>query len=71
MELLPRAAELVPMMLNYMYNLQPFEIETETAASLRYLATKFGINTLFQAVNAFIKDEQLFRAASMLKESAS
>lgn len=56
-ELMSQAADLVPTMLDYMYNMKgdPLQITTSTATALRHLADKFGVETMFQEVNDFIR----------------
>jgi hypothetical protein len=58
-ELTRQAANLVPVMLDYIYgfNGEPLNVSTETAATLRHLADQFGVDTMFHEVNAFIQTD--------------
>jgi hypothetical protein len=56
-EMFSQAADLVPTMLDYIYGMrgEPLHITTTTATGLRYLADKFGVESMFQEVNEFIQ----------------
>jgi hypothetical protein len=56
-ELFSQAADLVPTMLDHIYGMrgEPLHITTATATALRYLADKFGVETMFREVNEFIQ----------------
>jgi len=57
-ELRPQAAEVFPMLLDYIYsddNNPPDGLSSETAVALRHLSTCFGIRPLFDDITEFIQ----------------
>ncbi|KAG7351003.1 hypothetical protein IV203_010363 [Nitzschia inconspicua] len=72
-ELLSQAADLVPTMLNYIYDMKggPLKITTATATALRHLADKFGVEAMFQEVNEFIRGDMNERTMDVYINDAS
>lgn len=71
LELEDSAAEAFPAMLDFMYSTDDAEINTENAVALRYLASYFGIEELFDQVSTYIQGHLCYQAApTFLSESA-
>jgi hypothetical protein len=56
-EMFSQAADLVPTMLDYIYGMrgESLHVTTATATALRFLADKFGVESMFREVNEFIQ----------------
>lgn len=69
-----KAADLIPVMLDYMYTSFRGEtlkgLSTTTATSLRYLADMFGVETMFHDVNEFIQNDLTTRTMDLYRMDA-